>query len=136
MMQLVIGKGNAAWCAAQPPRDAGARLAMLEAAPMDQSGADSRFAGGVLRFAFESVEDFTPPYEAYAVTCGGLRIEPASGQVVDVNQYPIPGLYTVGEMVGGIFYFNYPADTGLVSGCVPGRIAAAAAKGQTESLPA
>ena len=46
----------------------------------------------------------TPPYEAYAVTCGvtftfgGLRITPETGQVVDVNQYPIPGLYTAGEM--------------------------------------
>jgi tricarballylate dehydrogenase len=26
-------------------------------------------------------------------------------------------------MVGGIFYFNYPAGTGLVSGTVFGRIA-------------
>jgi tricarballylate dehydrogenase len=86
----------------------------------------------------------TPPYEAYAVTCGvtftfgGLRIDPASGQVVDVNQHPIPGLYSAGEMVGGIFYFNYPAGTGLVSGCVFGRIAgagaAAAAKEQVAPL--
>ena len=86
----------------------------------------------------------TPPYEAYAVTCGvtftfgGLRITPETGQVVDVNQFPIPGLYTAGEMVGGIFYFNYPAGTGLVSGCVFGRIAGAgaavAAKGQVATL--
>ena len=71
----------------------------------------------------------TPPYEAYAVTCGitftfgGLRTEPESGQVLDVNFHPIVGLYTAGEMVGGIFYFNYPAGTGLVSGTVFGRIA-------------
>jgi tricarballylate dehydrogenase len=30
-------------------------------------------------------------------------------------------------MVGGIFYFNYPAGTGLVSGTVFGRIAGTAA---------
>ncbi len=71
----------------------------------------------------------TPPYEAYAITCGitftfgGVRIVPESGQVVDVNLHPIPGLYAAGEMVGGIFYFNYPAGTGLVSGAVFGRIA-------------
>jgi tricarballylate dehydrogenase len=71
----------------------------------------------------------TPPYTAYAVTCGitftfgGLRINPATGQVYDVNMHPIPGLYTAGEMVGGLFYFNYPAGTGLVSGTVFGRIA-------------
>jgi tricarballylate dehydrogenase len=47
--------------------------------------------------------------------------------VLDVNFHPIPGLYTAGEMVGGIFYFNYAAGTGLVSGTVFGRIAGTAA---------
>ncbi len=71
----------------------------------------------------------TPPFEAYGVTCGitftfgGLRIDHQTGQVLDVNFKPIPGLYTAGEMVGGLFYFNYPAGTGLVSGAVFGRIA-------------
>jgi len=75
----------------------------------------------------------TPPFEAYGVTCGitftfgGLRIDHATGQVLDVNLVPIPGLYAAGEMVGGIFYFNYPAGTGLVSGSVFGRIAGAGA---------
>jgi tricarballylate dehydrogenase len=81
----------------------------------------------------------TPPFEAYATTCGvtftfgGVRIEPSSGQVVDVIGAPIPGLYAAGEMVGGLFYFNYPSGTGLVSGAVFGRLAgtgaAAAASG-------
>ena len=75
----------------------------------------------------------TPPFEAYHTTCGvtftfgGLRINPETGQVLDVNMHPIPGLYTAGEMVGGLFYFNYPAGTGLVSGTVFGRIAGAGA---------
>jgi tricarballylate dehydrogenase len=75
----------------------------------------------------------TPPFEAYATTCGitftfgGVRIDPASGQVVDVIQQPIPGLYAAGEMVGGLFYFNYPSGTGLVSGAVFGRLAGASA---------
>ncbi|MBI4194568.1 MAG: FAD-binding protein, partial [Betaproteobacteria bacterium] len=77
----------------------------------------------------------TPPFEAYGVTCGitftfgGLRVEPQSAQVLDLNFHPIPGLYAAGEMVGGIFYFNYPAGTGLVSGSVFGKIAGAAAAG-------
>ena len=25
---------------------------------------------------------------------------------------PIPGLYAAGELVGGLFYFNYPGGTG------------------------
>ncbi len=71
----------------------------------------------------------TPPFEAYGVTCGitftfgGLRIDPGTGQVLDLGYEPIPGLYAAGEMVGGLFYFNYPAGTGLVSGLVFGRIA-------------
>jgi len=75
----------------------------------------------------------TPPYEAYAVTCGitftfgGLRTIPDTGQVVDVHFNPIAGLFTAGEMLGGLFYFNYPAGTGLVSGSVFGRIAGTAA---------
>ena len=75
----------------------------------------------------------TPPYDAYATTCGitftfgGLRIDKDTGQVLDVNFHPIAGLYTAGEMVGGLFYFNYPSGTGLVSGAVFGRLAGAAA---------
>ncbi len=71
----------------------------------------------------------TPPYEAYATTCGitfsfgGLRIDRTTGQVLDVHLKKIPGLYCAGEMVGGLFYFNYPGGTGLVSGAVFGRIA-------------
>jgi tricarballylate dehydrogenase len=69
-----------------------------------------------------------PPFEAYAVTCGitftfgGLKIT-TGAQVIDANHRPIPGLYAAGEMVGGLFYFNYPGSTGLMSGAVFGRIA-------------
>ncbi len=69
------------------------------------------------------------PFEAYQVTCGltftfgGLRIVPGTGQVVDTDMTPIPGLYAAGELVGGLFYFNYPGGTGLTSGTVFGRTA-------------
>ena len=75
----------------------------------------------------------TPPFEAWHVTAGitftfgGLRIDPDSAQVLDLTLAPIPGLYTAGEMVGGVFYFNYPLGSGLVSGTVFGRIAGKAA---------
>jgi tricarballylate dehydrogenase len=71
----------------------------------------------------------TPPFDAYATTCGitftfgGLRIKRETGQVLDAHLHEIPGLYAAGEMVGGLFYFNYPSGTGLVSGAVFGRIA-------------
>ncbi len=74
----------------------------------------------------------TPPFEAYAVSCGitftfgGLRIT-TDAQVVDTDGMPIPGLYAAGELVGGLFYFNYPGGTGLMSGSVFGRIAGTSA---------
>jgi tricarballylate dehydrogenase len=69
-----------------------------------------------------------PPFEAYAVSCGitftfgGLRVT-TDTQVVDTDGIRIPGLYAAGELVGGLFYFNYPGGTGLMSGAVFGRIA-------------
>jgi tricarballylate dehydrogenase len=70
----------------------------------------------------------TPPFEAYAVTCGitftfgGLRID-TGARVISTDGEPIPGLYAAGELVGGIFWFNYPGGTGLTNGSVFGRIA-------------
>jgi tricarballylate dehydrogenase len=69
-----------------------------------------------------------PPYQGYAVTCGitftfgGLRID-AGARVLDADDEPIPGLFAAGELVGGLFYHNYPGGTGLTSGAVFGRIA-------------
>ncbi len=74
----------------------------------------------------------TPPYEAYAITCGltftfgGVRIDP-EGCVISDDGLPIPGLYAAGEMVGGLFYFNYPGGSGLMAGAVFGRIAGTSA---------
>ncbi len=102
--------------------------------PFDHSNKDGRCTVGIepAKSNWAIVLD-TPPFEAYAVTCGitftfgGLRTDAETGQVVDVNFNKIQGLYTAGEMLGGIFYFNYPAGTGLVSGSVFGRVAGAAA---------
>ena len=74
------------------------------------------------------------PFHAYQVGCGitftfgGLRID-ENAQVVDIDLNPIEGLYAAGELVGGLFYFNYPGGTGLMAGSVFGRIAGASAAG-------
>ena len=74
----------------------------------------------------------TPPFLAFAVTTGitftfgGLRIT-RDAQVIDTEGKAIPGLYAAGELVGGLFYFNYPGGTGLMSGAVFGKIAGASA---------
>src|SRR3989304_4338199 len=54
---IVAGKGNAALGAALAAHENGAKVLMLEAAPDEESGGNSRFAGGVMRFSYESVDD-------------------------------------------------------------------------------
>jgi tricarballylate dehydrogenase len=101
--------------------------------PFDPNVKDGRSAPGleVLRSNWANPID-TPPFEAYAITCGvtftfgGVRID-TDGQVLNTNHEVIPGLYAAGEMVGGIFYFNYPGASGLTSGAVFGRLAGASA---------
>jgi tricarballylate dehydrogenase len=69
-----------------------------------------------------------PPFYAYSATggitftFGGLKVNEAA-QVIGTDWRPIKGLFCCGEMVGGLFYDNYPAGTGLVSGATFGRIA-------------
>jgi tricarballylate dehydrogenase len=41
--------------------------------------------------------------------------------VLDRTNRPIPGLYAAGELVGGLFYHNYPGGSGLTNGMVFGR---------------
>ena len=74
----------------------------------------------------------SPPYVGYAVTTGisftfgGVKIN-NRGQVVTNAQEAIPGLYAAGEMVGGLFYYNYPGGSGLSAGMVFGRLAGTSA---------
>lgn len=69
-----------------------------------------------------------PPFEAYVTTTGvtftfgGLRID-ETGAVQDVSDRSIPGLFAAGELVGGLFYENYPGGSGLMAGTVFGKLA-------------
>jgi tricarballylate dehydrogenase len=72
----------------------------------------------------------TPPFRAYAVTTGitftygGIKTN-KDAQVLNTEGNPIPGLYAVGEMMGGLFYHNYVGGSGIAKGLVFGRIAGA-----------
>jgi tricarballylate dehydrogenase len=103
--------------------------AVRDDVPFDPNVKDGRSADGLpVPRSNWAIKLDTPPYTAYAVTCGvtftfgGLKID-SDGQVVDVNGTTIPGLFAAGEMVGGIFYHNYPGASGLTSGAVFGRLA-------------
>lgn len=81
-----------------------------------------------------------PPFTGYAVTCGitftfgGLKID-SDARVIDTQGYPIPGLFAAGELVGGLFYENYPGGSGLTAGAVFGRLAGCGAGVHSASAP-
>lgn len=110
--------------------------AVDSATPFDPNTLDGRSAQGLTppKSNWANPLD-TPPFEAYAVTCGvtftygGVRVD-AGAQVLDTNEEPITGLFACGEMVGGLFYHGYVDGAGLSSGAVFGRIAGAGAAGQ------
>jgi succinate dehydrogenase/fumarate reductase flavoprotein subunit len=67
------------------------------------------------------------PFMAVKVGCGvtftfgGLAVDPKTAGVISVSGRIIPGVFCAGEMVGGLFYDNYPGGSGLTSGAVFGR---------------
>src|SRR3984893_10583552 len=54
---VVIGGGNAAFCAALAARESGASVLVLECAPLDERGGNSRFTAGAMRVAYNGVDD-------------------------------------------------------------------------------
>ena len=102
-------------------------------APFDPSVKDGRGTRGleIPKSNWANPLD-TPPFTAFQITCGitftfgGLTVD-TDARVIDTDGHAIPGLYAAGELVGGLFYFNYPGGTGLTSGSVFGRIAGAGA---------
>ena len=72
------------------------------------------------------------PFYAFPVTCGitfsfgGIHVNTV-GEVLNKDEAPIAGLFAAGEMVGGIFYENYPGGSGLMSGSVYGKLAGTSA---------
>ncbi len=79
---IVVGAGNAALTAALSAREAGARVLVLEKAPKSERGGNSRFSGGLFRFAYNSIDevkDLLPESE------GESRVE--------VGEYPADRFY-------------------------------------------
>ena len=107
------------------------------AAPFDPTVKDGRRTNGLVvpKSNWANRLD-KPPFEAYGVTCGitftfgGLAVD-ADARVLGEDGAPIAGLFAAGELVGGLFYFNYPGGSGLTSGAVFGRVAGYGAAGVT-----
>ena len=54
---IVVGAGNAAFCAAHAARERGKSVLVLERAPEEENGGNSRFTAGAIRFAYDGVDD-------------------------------------------------------------------------------
>ncbi|KAF2027877.1 fumarate reductase flavo protein subunit precursor [Setomelanomma holmii] len=73
------------------------------------------------------------PFMAVKVCCGvtftfgGLAVNADTTAVISTSGKEVEGLLCVGEMLGGLFYGNYPGGSGLTSGTVFGRRAGKAA---------
>jgi tricarballylate dehydrogenase len=57
---VVVGAGNAALTAALAAREAGAQVLVLEKAPSEDRGGNSRFTGGIVRFTHDGLQDILP----------------------------------------------------------------------------
>jgi tricarballylate dehydrogenase len=97
--------------------------------PFDPTAKDGRGTAGLAVPKSNWANPLTEgPFLAFQVTCGvtftfgGVRITPQA-QVVSAEGAVMPGLFACGEIIGGLFYHNYPGGTGLTAGSVFGRIA-------------
>ena len=82
--------------------------------------AKSNWALPVEKGPFTAVEVTT----GITFTFGGLAIDPQTANVIsEATREPIEGLYCTGELLGGLFWDNYPGGSGLTMGTVLGRLA-------------
>ena len=54
---IVVGGGNAGFCAALAARESGASVLVLERAPFGEHGGNSTYTAGAMRFAYEGIDD-------------------------------------------------------------------------------
>ncbi|MDD9918894.1 MAG: FAD-binding protein, partial [Rhodospirillaceae bacterium] len=92
---VVLGAGNAAFCSALAAQENGASVVMIEAAPLEEAGGNSRYTAGAIRFAHEGLQDLTT--------------------VLDLNQDEIDnadfGVYTSDQFYDDLFRLTqYRAD--------------------------
>src|SRR5439155_3964775 len=57
---IIVGAGNAALCAALAAQESGGKVLVLERAAEEESGGNSRFTAGLMRIAYNGVDDLRP----------------------------------------------------------------------------
>ncbi|MEM6973750.1 MAG: FAD-dependent tricarballylate dehydrogenase TcuA [Pseudomonadota bacterium] len=88
---IVVGTGNAALCAALAAREQGASVRVIEKAPEDMAGGNTKYTAGAMRFAYASGEDLLP-----------LLRDPADPRLSRTDF----GAYTAETFAGDLLVFN------------------------------
>jgi len=128
---LVLEKADPAWSGGNSAFTAGAIA--IRPGEFDPSVKDGKRTEGIAppksNWALAIDE---PPFVGFRITCGitftfgGVRVDEGA-RVLDRAGLPIAGLHAAGELVGGLFFHNYPGGSGLTAGAVLGRRAGASA---------
>ncbi|HZR67657.1 MAG TPA: FAD-dependent oxidoreductase, partial [Burkholderiales bacterium] len=63
---IVVGGGNAALCAALSAKETAGRVLVLERAPEEESGGNSRFTAGLMRIVYGGPDDLGQLFELSA----------------------------------------------------------------------
>lgn len=81
------------------------------------------------------------PFQAVEVTCGitftfgGLAATTKAEVLSEATRAPIEGLWCAGEILGGLFFNNYPGGSGLTMGVIMGRAAGQGAAYRAKQKP-
>src|SRR5436309_1821989 len=77
---VVVGAGNAAFCAAHAAAEAGARVLILEKAPREWLGGNSYFTAGAYRTTFGSLDELRPLIELDDATAARIELPPYTAE--------------------------------------------------------
>ena len=88
---IVVGSGNAALCAGIAAAERGARVHIVEKAPPDMAGGNTKYTAGAMRFAYEGQEDLRP-----------LLLDPGDPRLARSDF----GRYTAAQFADDLRYFN------------------------------
>ena len=88
---IVAGSGNAALCAGIAAAERGARVRIVEKAPVAMAGGNTKYTAGAMRFAYESERDLLP-----------LLLDPGDPRLARTDF----GRYTAAQFGDDLRYFN------------------------------